>query len=489
MNHERIGQDFSKALEEIDEIVSDVRQELALYQAPHLKDQSIRLCCKILAFLTFPLEWYSQKKRKRLMSSFNENLSSAYETHIQEIRRISQHIQRGVYFCGFRELREVHSSLDKIRYLTDSRELYQRENWRMDEKDWEIFHTAKEEHDRGMRNNGQQFLAFMSQQFGDMFGGNIGKPVKQILDREAEKFVTNRREIPPSDDNPARIVSAAQVLQDTQEYKTGPGIEGAETREDVESASEVLNPFLDFDRFLVEGSEVNNFVEAEAVQRLQLWTELNRPAILGVFGPASLSENSSTRLLTSNYVQAAKLSGMPCISYFCAIANETPPPGRLRETMGLVSLLYGMIKQLILYLPLRMVSSASVLDIQQFGRLDGTLRTWEAALTLFDNLLDLVEPPFMLIAIHGLEMLEHEATNKYLGTLLLKLKDRTQGRKSDEPNDTIFKVLLTTCGISHVLANHLEEDDILDLNRGGAAENPGHARKGRMGMNHLSYLQ
>lgn len=481
MNHERIGQEFSAALEEIDEIVADVRQELVLYQAPHLKDQGIRLCCKILDFISFPLNWYSQTKRKRLLASFNENLSAEYQIHINKIRRISDHIRRGVHLCTAREVRSI---FDMVKYHHDSWELYQREKWRMDEKDWEMFHSAKSEHNRGMRENGHQYLVNMSQHFGGLFNGSVGQPMKQILDKEAEDFVNDRAEVSSKN---APVVPVVPSDENILECDIEPGSKATKSREDIEAASEVLNPFFDFDQIAIEGSTINSFVETEAIQHLQHWTEENSPGFLGVFGPASLSYDSTARLLASNYIQAAKALGFPCISYFCVIANENPPLGRLRETVGLVALLYGMIKQVTLHLPRRIVSHAAALDIQKFEMLDGTLRTWEQAVLLFQDLLDLVEPPFLIIAIYGMEVLEHEATNKYLSRLIELLRTIILKQRANKNGGKVFKILFTTCGTSQVLAAQLKEEEIFNLNRGNTSQNPGQAKKGRLSMNYLSY--
>jgi hypothetical protein len=477
VNHEQIGEDFAAALEEIDEIVADVREELALYQADHIKDQSIRLCCRILSFISFPLTWYSQKKRKRLFASFNENLSAEYKTHIQEIRRISDHIRRGVQLCTAREVRSI---LGLVKYHHNSQELYQRENWRMHNKDWQMFHSAIEEHNRTMQRNGQQFLTNMSQQLGGMFGNNIGQPMKNILDREAEVFVNGKRELPS---NRATSTSSGE---NTPEPETRSSSPSSTTREDVEKASEILNPFFEFDQIAVTGSDINNFVETEAIQRLQVWTEQNVPGILGIFGPPSLSYDSSARLLASNYVKAAKDIGIPCISYFCSTQTDDPPEGRLRETIGLVSLLYGLIKQLMLFLPIHMDAQASSLMVQQFELLDGTLHTWRETLSLFNTLLGTIEPPYLIIVIHGIELLEHAATNEYIIELVEVFRRITMRHESD---GKIFKILFTTSGLSQVLATELEDEEVSDLNRGGAAHSPGQAKKGRTSMGNISYAE
>jgi hypothetical protein len=496
VNYVHIGEDFATALEEIDRIVTDVQAKLTLYREPYLEDLSIQLCCKILAFVTFPLKWYSQKGWKRAKGSLNENLAAEYGKHVQAIRSISDAIQRGAQLCTAQEIRNVSESVaslpekmgsisDLFKYWMEVQELHQREHWKRNEQQWESLHRANQEQNERLR-DGTRYLADMSQHFGAMFDRSIGPPMKQILDRQAQRFVAgpdSSRSISPDES----LLESSLDTQDAQGVFGAVNLTATQTKGLAEEASAVLDSFFDYDQILVRSSEIDTFAEIEVIQRLQSWTIHAQSSVMALYGPASLSANSSSHLIASNYIQAAKAAGIPHISYFCSLTNEAPPQGRLRETIGSVSLVYALLKQLVRHLPLQWAASSGSTLQERFAQLDGTLRTWNAALSLFTELLRLCEPPLLLIVIHGIEMLEHEATEPHLTALIEVLRRSTHYDSNPEDSGRIIKILLTTSGVSHVLGSSLTAGETFDNNRGEAAQSPGQARKGRRQVGDVSF--
>jgi hypothetical protein len=483
-------------LEEIDRIVTDVQAKLTLYREPYLEDLSIQLCCKILTFIAFPLKWYSQKGWKRAKGSLNENLSAEYGKHVQAIRSISDAIQRGAQLCTAQEIRNVSQSVaslpaklgnigDLFKYWMEIQDLHQRENWKRNEQQWESLHRANQEQNERLR-DGTRFLTDMSQQFGSMFNKSIGDPMKQILDREAQQFVdgseSNRSLSSPSSNLPLEPSPAIHTLSAARTFDVT-----IETKAEVEEASNTLDDAFDYNHILLRSSKIDTFAEVEVIQRLQAWTTHAKSSIMAIQGPHSLGAKSSGQLIASNYIQAAMAAGIPRASYFCFITNEAPPERRLRETIGLVSLVYGLMKQVIRHLPVQWNTHSRPKLSGRFRELDGTLRTLDTALSLFKELLDLAEPPLLLIVIHGIEMLEHEATNEYLSELIEVFRQAT--RTDGDKLERIFKVLLTTAGISQVLGRSLTASETFDNNRGEAAQSPGQARRGRGLVSDVSFAE
>jgi hypothetical protein len=499
VNYIHIGEDFATALEEIDRIVTDVQAKLTLYREPYLEDLSIQLCCKILTFVTFPLNWYAQKGWKRVKGSLNENLSTEYGKHVQAIRSISDAIQRGAQLCTAQEIRNVSKSVaslpekmgsisDLFKYWMEVQDLHQRENWKRNEEQWKSLHQANQEQNERLR-DGTRFLTDMSQHFGSMFDKGIGHPMKQILDREAQQFVDgpgSNRSISPDSSSPMEASMSAQGLPGVATTAI-PATVQAKTQ--VEDASTMLDDFFDYNQILVRGSEVDTFAEVEVIQRLQAWTMYAKSSTMALYGPASLGANSSSQLIASNYIQAAMTAGIPHLSYFCSITHDAPPERRLRETIGLVSLIYALMKQLIRLIPLQWAARPGPDLSERFSKLDGTLRSWDTTLSLFKELLDLSEPPLLLIVIHGIEILEHEATNTYLNAFVEALRQVTHNDRDADRSERIIKVLFTTSGNSQVLGSSLTMSETFDNNRGEAAHSPGQARKGRRHVGDVSFPQ
>lgn len=445
-------------------------------------DLSVQLCCHIINFLAFPLKWYTQKRRSRLLASFNENLSEQYQGQIKEIRRISDNIRRGVHYCSEAEIKGVARKVPElVSYFNDVVLSLQRDLQKREEERWGLFQQAIEEQNRRMREEPQDLFAKMSQLLTKKPENELGEPMKQMLDREAYNFAAGIREVPMKDKDHSRpiIPSGDRTTQSIQLNQASV----FHSKIEIQEASMILRPFFDFDRISPPSVDENIYIEGEAVQRLQTWTAQTSSSFLGIFGPVSHSDKNTAELLVLNYIRAAKGAGIPCVSYFCTITHESPPPGRTRETVGLVALLYGLLTQLILHLPLQLPETP-IIEREKVEALDGTLRTWHIALPFFRNLLTLIEPPYLLIAIHGLELLEHEATAPYLESFLDALR---QSNRMDTRDGPRLKVLIATSGMSQTLGERLREEEICDISRGSAARKPGQARKGRQNMGEVDF--
>lgn len=477
MNHERVGEEFVAALKEIDDIVQAVQRELSLYSASFLLDLSVQLCCQIIKFLAFPLKWYTQKRHNRMFASFNENLSDRYQTQIKEIRRISDNIRRGVHYCSEVEMRGVARKLPELtEYFNDVFMSMQRDFHKREEERWGMFHQAIAEQNRMIKAGPQEYFSKMSQLLAGNGESGLGEPIKQILDKGAHDFATGLREARIAVQEVPGPVIATFDRNFSSTDSRRQSLLG--TRSEVEQASMKLNPFFDFDNIAPPALDATTFVEREGLERLQDWTAQITSSILGIFGPTSPLEDDPARILAMNYVRAAKGAGIPCVTYFCSISHEPAPAGRLRETVGLVALLYALLKQLVLYLPHQLPQDHGISQ-QEVEALDGTLRTWDGGISLLGKLLTLAESPYLLVSIHGFEVLEHDATIPYLGSLLDVFR---KSSRMDPGNELKLKVLFTTSGVSQILWERMSEDEICDISRGSAARKPGRQRKGRRNM-------
>jgi hypothetical protein len=165
VNHERIGQDFAAALEEIDAIVRAVRRDLLLCASKPVISLGVQLYCSILDFVAIPLRWYLQMSRKRLLASFDENITNNYQGEIAKIRRLSDEIARGKRHYSEVKVKETgHNIADTKSWSDDVRLLLQQVIERNDEQ-WALFHRAAEEQNRKLREDLVRMFAEMLQMF------------------------------------------------------------------------------------------------------------------------------------------------------------------------------------------------------------------------------------------------------------------------------------------------------------------------------------
>jgi hypothetical protein len=103
-------------------------------------------------------------------------------------------------------------------------------------------------------------------------------------------------------------------------------------------------------------------------------------------------------------------------------------------------------------------------------------------LTLLRDLITVAAPPYPLITIHGVEILEHDATVSRLRSFV-DTQQYLAG--SGTENGPKLKVLFATSGMSQVLSKLLNEDEICDNSRSSAGRGPGGTGKERQKLGEL----
>ncbi|KAJ8114625.1 hypothetical protein OPT61_g3534 [Boeremia exigua] len=494
VNHEQIGEDFAGALEDIDRIVDSVERWLALFPGdPRLQEMAAQLCCAILDFVTVPMKWYSESGGKRLKTSLNENATQQYQKYVDKIRRIADHIREAAELSTIEDQRRDQAANRERNMEFEARVVntfrqwqidQQRDHWRRDESRYIEMHRALEKMDRTIRENPQNSLLMMSKMIGHLSHNELGPPIKQILHSGAVRFIAAETS---RSDRPSNSITMDDLSDDEGRSMKGPELSNIlRSRAEVQEAAQALDDHFDYDRIAPTAFPTSDFVEAEILQRLQQWTSQANPSMLGIIGPGSLSEENPFQLLTASYVQAAKASNLACLSYFCRIR---PSPGNREqsdEAVASVELLYALIRQLMIYLPIDLPLEP-VLHRSRFDDLDGTLCTWDIGLTLFQDLFKLVQTPVLLVSVYGIELLDSSRTVTHLEALLDVLRTCMSTQDRAGGLDTVVKVLLVTSGISQALYSRLQVEEICDVNRGSAARSPWKTGKGRQNMSFLDF--
>lgn len=190
--------------------------------------------------------------------------------------------------------------------------------------------------------------------------------------------------------------------------------------------------------------------EPEVISRLQEWSQGSRSSLLWLGGPFVEGPDSSNplTLLASKVIDLMDENHLSVISYFCHIRRTDGTASR--ETQSLVALLYALIRQLIELLPPR-VDTDRDLSQQRFSRLSGTIDSWEEALNVFEDVLELVLEPMVFCIIDGLHVLDYRSIQSSLALLLARL--RKSGHK--------LRVLFTTSGRSYCLGQETKAHENL----------------------------
>ena len=229
------------------------------------------------------------------------------------------------------------------------------------------------------------------------------------------------------------------------------------------------------------GSSVT-YVDWQVVSALEEWTT-SRSQILCIVGPNQVVNTPPTTMVAMNYVVSANQANIPVISYFCELprCGTKIQRGTTAEMSGLISLTYVFIRQLIELLP-SFVTCNERLEEQRFKKLDGSLESYEEAIALLGELLDL-SPPMLFCVIDALEILDGRSTAKHMTALVNTLRGHNIYRSPlHEGSDRVLKILFTTAGRSRTLLTDLRDDELVFAERSGSALNPGRPSAGRRSL-------
>lgn len=216
---------------------------------------------------------------------------------------------------------------------------------------------------------------------------------------------------------------------------------------------------LDLDAFIIdnEGSALLSkgcfwMVEKDVLLKLRPWmaenTESRTLWISSPYEPGNAMPGCRASVMMT--VAVAWQAETPIISAFC----KRPTPAQLRpglsiEQVGLISLIYSLIRQLVQF---KRTDGIIEIDKDDANALDGTAASWTASLRILKVLLQHT-PVVTFCVIDGLNDLELNEGRTWCTQLLDVLKERQQQA------GTSFNILLSTAGQSMVLSQSIDVKD------------------------------
>ncbi len=107
INHEKICESFSKALNSVSENIIECQAELEIFRTKPVLEKVADLYAHIFKFLASVMDWIMQRRIKRMLKSFNENLYDKYEAEINAINAMSASIRNLVAQASRAEVRAI----------------------------------------------------------------------------------------------------------------------------------------------------------------------------------------------------------------------------------------------------------------------------------------------------------------------------------------------------------------------------------------------
>lgn len=229
-----------------------------------------------------------------------------------------------------------------------------------------------------------------------------------------------------------------------QEYK----------QESVFLNSSELEDFFQRTRVRVGREDFNPImISPDTASRLGIWTEAPAPQVLWLSGPYTQADTFDNPMstLAAKIISLAARNGLPLVTYFCELRRREPlrPGNSTKESQAMITLLYAIVRQVVELLPPLFEADVD-LSKTRFHQLDGTIRSWEHALSMFRDLLSLI-PRTAVCIIDGIQWLDDRSTKT-------NLKELVQVLRSEK-----LKVLFTTAGSSRCLLAELSSSESLEF--------------------------
>ncbi|TID05182.1 hypothetical protein CH35J_001997 [Colletotrichum higginsianum] len=430
-NHEKVVEDLSNALCTIGEHVNDCATDQELFQTEDLQKLIADLYAHIFLFLTSVMDWMMKRRRQRLLDSFKEDLPSVIENDMEKIRGISDRIRYLAAQSSRAEARSTRLALEDL--ARDVRIGLEGERR----------HQAEMiQHAEAMRREQERSSSSWSFEKRQQ----LAETIVDLLEDKALSWLETAREPQGWRYNGLHKTTAFAVEE--------PKAKVQHTSEEVALNSRFLEDYFDRDRVRLPYDAFNPvMVDAETVSHISDWAKAPPPDLLWLEGDPMRCDDfdNPVTMMAARVVGLADQLKTPVVSYFCELRrDERLRDGNgSREAQALVGLVYSLIRQLLELLPPAFESSSD-LSTERFRSLDGTIRSWNTALSVIADLVDTM-PGSVFCIIDGLHWLNDRSTDDRLPELLKVLR----GGK--------LKVLLSTSGRSVVLRDELSRSETVHM--------------------------
>ncbi|KAI0600022.1 hypothetical protein F4775DRAFT_547723 [Biscogniauxia sp. FL1348] len=447
VNHERIAEGLSEALCTISECVVDCRTELELFRTQAMMQLIADFYAHIFIFLSDVMDWITEKRRKRLLDSFNENFYQKFEGQIAKIKHKSDMIRNLAAQSSRAEQRATRLTIEELAQdvrlgLTGEERRHAEMAYYAERIERELVEGRRER--QLLREDGQHFK-------------QLADRLTSMLQDKAMVWIRDMRsmngDLPPGFPFLQAMVSTDQIMNMGRAASADVSpVVFDWTSEEVLFNSKHLEDFFYRDRVRLHIDPLSpTTVSPETLRRLGDWMKNVSSRFLWLEGPPTEADDfdNPITMLANQVVELAEQSRIPVVSYCCELrrgerlrsGNET------REAQACVSLVCGLLRQMTELLLPKFEAGAD-LSPSRLRLVDGSIMCWSEMLRLFRDLLPLM-PDVLLCVIDGFQWIDDRSTSRYLEEFI----DAIRGSK--------LKVLVTTTGRSACLRKHIRPTETI----------------------------
>ena len=201
---------------------------------------------------------------------------------------------------------------------------------------------------------------------------------------------------------------------------------------------------------------------------LRDWISSDKSDVLWVAGPYESRYPSKMSAIAATMVKVVAQAKPMVVFHFCYSPNlRTIPTDKSIEEMGLISMVYSMIQQLIEQIQPQFDSSNDF-SLNRFTSLDGNINTLDGALELLSDLVPHCLP-YIVFIVDGIEQLDYRKGQQGCQDVVNAMRRLTTLKPRDDEPQPIYKVLFTTSDKPDSLMRTLDDKDILLQDEGSGA--------------------
>lgn len=214
----------------------------------------------------------------------------------------------------------------------------------------------------------------------------------------------------------------------------------------------------------------STLLPSEVITELQKWITAPKSNTVWVAGHPVSPFGSGLSVAALRVCEIAKEIRIPCISFICkqrysfassfSAIRKNGSTGKLDpKEAGLIALFYSVTAQLIYLLPDQPFPSSTVLEKDNFERLDGTMASASTAMEIIRELA-IHAPPSLIWVLDNVQNAESTTTYAHLKTFVefLREQERKTNSAHEEGKKPFSKVCFTTDG-NCVLLSRLSHRD------------------------------
>lgn len=427
-NHERIADGLSESLLRIGQNITACTTDLEMFKTPIMLEHVSELYGLVFLFLSTFMDWFAKKRRYRILDSFNENLAQKFEDEVKAVTQKATLIRELVEQNSRAEVRETRTGVDYLKAGVDG---------------------LRRDVRAGLEGSSRQRaeLSYYGAKFADEFqqakeerkqNRQLITQLTQLLRQNADSFLRNQ---PLSTGDGGYLLEIATPRSELSE--------GEWTADEIALYSAHLESYFHRDRIrLPYDTSVSIPISQHVLSRIADWTEqlTEESTFMWVDGPPTMADDLANpiTMIAAQFVELASTSKVPVVSYFCELRRGETLRGdnSSLEVQSIIGLLYSILRQMVeLLLPLFRTNQD--LSQERFRLLAGTTESWDDALQVFRDLVELM-PDKVFCVIDGLHWIDDNTSKRLLEDIVGVLRN---GR---------FKTLFTTSGRAPSLKDKLK---------------------------------